>query len=93
MAKGFKYIDLGSVQVFRAGTVTGTRAARKAKAKTKKRPEIAAGLSSAAYAEKLKRIVGKPADRQTVVLVGSDGKIKTVSRYLDELLGDKTEEA
>lgn len=91
MARGFKYIDPDSVQVFRAGTVTGTRTARKAK--TKKRPEIAAGLSSAAYAEKLKRIVEKPAGRQTVVLVGSDGKIKTVSRYLDELLGDKTEEA
>jgi adenylate kinase len=91
MARGFKYIDPDSVQVFRAGMVTGTRAARKAK--TKKRPEIAAGLSSAAYAEELKRIVGKPADSQTVVLIDSDGKIKTVSRYLDELLGDKTEEA
>lgn len=91
MARGIKFLDPSSVQVFRAGTVTGTRAARKAK--TKKRPEIAAGLSSAAYAEKLKQIVGKPAGRQTVVLIGSDGKIKTVSRYLDELLGDKTEEA
>lgn len=75
MARGIKYLDPGSVQVFRAGTVTGTRAARKAR--MKKRPEIAAGLSSAAYAEKLKQIVGKPADRQTVVLIGSDGKIKT----------------
>lgn len=91
MARGIKYLDPSCVQVFRAGTVTGTRAARKAK--TEKRPEIAAGLSSAAYVEELKRIVGKPADRQTVVLIGSDGKIKTVSRYLDELLGDKTEEA
>lgn len=91
MARGIKFLEPSSVQVFRAGTVTGTRTA--SKAKTKKRPEIAAGLSSAAYAEELKRIVGKPADRQTVVLIGSDGKIKTVSRYLDELLGDKTEEA
>jgi hypothetical protein len=75
MARGIKFLDPDSVQVFRAGTVTGTRTARKAA--TKKRPEIAAGLSSAAYAEELKRIVGKPADRQTVVLIGSDGKIKT----------------